>query len=464
MGNRNLMIKGMYDTIAALSTPKGVGGIAVIRVTGDYCFQIVDKIFRGSNTIQRLHHSTALFGKIYSDKNELIDQVVVTKFVAPHSYTGENTIEISCHGGTWIVQEILNILYLMGARPADPGEFTKRAFVNGKIDLLQAESIADLINAQTKNSSRLSSNQLSGVLSEKLYLLKDELKKQCVLLEIELDFAEENLAFTDREQISQNVDNLLTEIKKLLNSFKYGKIVREGVNTVIVGKPNVGKSSILNKLLEEDRAIVSEMPGTTRDSLEELLDIEGSLFRITDTAGLRDTSDVVEKAGVERTEKLLLYAELVLFIVDSSQIIDFEIVDKFKKLKQTQTDMIVVLNKSDIELHDNDYGVFSSAPLVKISALTGDGIQNLENLMLNIVFYSKVELSDGVITKLRHLDVLNKTYDFLLNAKESIRQQMPSEFIASDLKGALDSIGELTGQVTSEQILNDIFSGFCIGK
>ena len=458
------MIKGIYDTIAALSTPKGTGGIAVIRVSGEDCFQNVDKIFRGRTTVQNLDHSMMMFGKIYSEKNELIDQVVLSKFIGPHSYTGENTVEISCHGGMWIVREILNILYSIGARPADPGEFTKRAFVNGKIDLLQAESIADIINAKTKNCSQLFSNQLSGILSEKLNLFKDELKQQCILLETELDFAEEELEFVAREQIEKNVDNLLIEVKKLLNSFEYGKILREGVNTVIVGKPNVGKSSLLNKLLEEDRAIVSEIPGTTRDSLEELLDIDGSLFKITDTAGLRYTSDVVEKAGVERTEKLINRAELILFVIDTSQGIGKENVDKYKAIRESNKNIIVVLNKADIEFKENNYSDFNSTPKIKISALTGTGIKELEDLMLKFVFDTKINNDDGVITKTRHRDILKNTKEFLLHAKDSIKNKLPSEFIASDLKYALETIGELTGQVTSEDILNDIFSDFCIGK
>ena len=458
------MVYGINDTVAAISTPRGIGAIAVVRLSGKESFLIAERIFRGSKSVGSLKHSTAIHGYIYSPKTkDKLDEVILTKFVAPHSFTGEDIIEISCHGGHYVVQEILNLLFKNGARPATPGEFTKRAFINGKMDLVQAESIADIINAQTKESLKLSSSQLEGELSKRLYKIAEDLKKQLVLLEVELDFSEEDLEFADGKTILKNVDNLLIEVDNLLNSFEYGKIIRQGANTVIVGKPNVGKSSILNRLLQEERAIVTELPGTTRDSLEESLDIDGILFKITDTAGLRETEDLIERHGINQTEKKINQADIILYVLDVSKPIENDDVDKLEKLRETTKSIAVLLNKIDLCADVKNDVLSAHENITKISAKTGEGFKSLEKSLTNFVINQK-STETQIVSKVRHRNILVKTKDSLLHAKEALANSLPSEFVAADLKAALDTIGELTGQITTEEILNEIFSDFCIGK
>lgn len=455
----------MQDTIAALSTPVGVGALAVVRLSGEKAFDICDKIFRGKKTVNELEHSYAQFGRVVdpSMADLKIDDVVVTKFKAPQSYTGENIVEISCHGGNYVVQKILAALIAAGARTAQPGEFTRRAFLNGKLDLLQAEAVADVIHSQTEKSLALSSSLLAGELSKKLDKISQELRTQCSLLELELDFADEDVEFADRTLIKENVDNLLISVDSLLNSFDYGKLIREGVNTVIVGKPNSGKSSLLNLFLKEERAIVTEIPGTTRDSLEESVDIGGIFFKIIDTAGLRETNDVVELAGIERTKKLIFNADIILYVVDLTAENFEEDVDNLKSLQKKEGTVVVVLNKIDLANSAKLPSFDRHLPLVRISAKTGEGFQSLENLLIETV--DKKEHSVGfVITKTWHKEILLRTKEYLVHAKNSLAQNIPSEFTAADLRAALDCIGELTGKITAEDLLNDIFSKFCIGK
>ena len=458
------MVIGINDTIAAISTPKGIGAIAIVRMSGEKSFAIADKIFVGRQSISQLGHSVAIHGFIFSPANhEQLDEVILTKFVAPNSFTGQDLIEISCHGGIYIVNEILNLLLENGARLAEPGEFTKRAFVNGKMDLVQAESVADIINAQTKESLKLSVSQLEGLLSEKLGKIAEKLKKQYILLEVELDFSEEDLEFADRKEILDNVDNLLTEVDKLLSSFKYGRLIRQGVNTVIVGKPNVGKSSIMNRLLQEERAIVTKVPGTTRDSLEESIDIKGILFKVTDTAGLRDTNDIVEKYGIRQTKKKISQADIIVYVLDVTEKITDKDVDKFHKMKRQNDKVIVIYNKVDLLPHHEKDTFFAKEEAINVSAKTGKGFETLERKLLFLAQREKISETQ-IITKVRHRNILQKAKEFLGCAKKSLENKLPSEFIAADLKSALDTIGELTGQVTTEDILNEIFSQFCIGK
>jgi tRNA modification GTPase len=457
------MIFANSDTIAAISTAKGIGAIAVVRLSGIKSFTIADKIFRAKKSVKELGHSMAIHGHIYFPQtNEILDKVILTKFSSPFSFTGDDMIEISCHGGIYIVNEIMNLLLENGARLAAPGEFTKRAFINGKMDLVQAESVADIINAQTKESLKLSSYQLEGILSEKLGYIAEELKKQYMLLEVELDFSEEELEFADRKHILTNVDNLLVEVDKLLSSFKYGRLVRQGVNIVIVGRPNVGKSSIMNRLLDEERAIVTEVPGTTRDSLEESIDIEGILFNITDTAGLRETTDIVEKEGISKTNKKISQADIILYVLDINEALNKKDVDKFCELKKTKT-IVPIFNKTDL-CSDLKKVVFGDEKKdVKLSAKTGFGFDFLQEKLLSLVTSEK-PVDAQILTNTRHRNILDQTKNFLLHVKKSLKANLPSEFIAADLKSALDTIGELTGQVTTEDILNEIFSEFCVGK
>jgi len=461
-------MKSLKDTIVAISTPRGIGAIAVVRMSGANSPEIAEKVFVPAKKEKQIQHGLACFGNIIdplsgnSAKN--LDQVVLTFFKSPQSFTGEDIVEISCHGGIYVVQEILNLLLRNGARLAEPGEFSLRAFLNGKLDLVQAESIIDLIYAQTQKSLQLSFSQLSGELSRRFNSLKQSLKEKLSLLEIELDFSEEDIEFAGRDDILKDIETILQQTDSLIDSFKFGKIIREGAHIVITGKPNVGKSSILNRMLEEDRAIVSEIPGTTRDTLEESLNIQGMLFKISDTAGLRETKDFIEKEGVKRTERLIQQADIILHIIDVSDKDNMNNTPDMVVRKQQKA--VYVLNK--IDLKDNTIhfleNKYKEQLLVKISAKTGEGFDLLKKELVHLVLDEKEVPVDHIVSKIRHRDALVRIREFLLNAKQSIKDQMSPEFIALDLRGALNAIGEITGDVTSDDILNDIFSKFCIGK
>ncbi len=463
---RNIM-NSLNDTIAAIATAPGKGAIAVLRLSGHKSVQIAQSIFQSKINLHALDAGRAVYGKIVSSESntELIDTVLVTKFVAPHSYTGQDIVEISCHGGPFVTQEILHLLLQNGARAAEPGEFTKRAFINGKLDLLQAESVADIIDAQTRASRRQSQAQLSGVLSERILLLKEQLKKQLVLLEIELDFSEEEIEFADRDLVGQQMSELEFEIDNLLNSFEYGKILREGVHLVLAGKPNVGKSSVLNRLLQEDRAIVSETPGTTRDVIEESLDIKGMLFKISDTAGLRLARDEIESEGVNRTKRILSNADIILFIIDGSKPIDHEDKEALDMIRSISNDKyILLINKNDLPKAEIDAKFEHQFDKVcSISAKTGDGFETLETTLVDSATRDDVE-SLVAINKVRHRDALLKTREFLQHAQDSLKNNLSPEYVSMDIRAALNSLAELAGEVTTDDILNDIFSSFCVGK
>ena len=466
-------IPSIKDTIAAIATPRGVGAIAILRMTGDRSEAILEEFFKGTKSLSAAPPNTIIPGYLFRtrEKKETLDRVIVLKFKAPHSYTGEDIYEIHCHGGLCVVQEALSLLVENGARIAEPGEFTRRAFLNGKMDLIQAEAVAEIINAQTRESLKLSFSQHSGILSEELKALKNALIRQCSLLEIELDFSTEDIEFADRREIEKEVDETILEVERLIQSYKYGRILREGVHAVIAGRPNVGKSSILNRLLEEDRAIVTEVPGTTRDSIEESLDIDGILFKITDTAGLRETADKVEKMGVQRTMRLLENADIVLFVIDSSKELNEDDLNLFKNIDAIytaqETQYIIACNKSDLA-EKIDMTVlqqrFPSNNALKISAKTGDGFDDLKKRMKESIFGEGYDSNGIFVSKLRHKKELEKAKECLENARESLANNLSPEFISLDVRGALNHLGEITGEVTSQDILTEIFSSFCIGK
>lgn len=461
------MIGSVTDTICAVSTPKGKGAIAIIRISGPSCFEICEKIFQSKKSFADVDHASIVHGDIVQPvTQEIIDDVLVSKFCQPNSFTGENVVEINCHGGVYVVQEIMNLVLESGARLAEPGEFTKRAFLNGKMDLLQAESVADVIDAQTKLSLKYAQQQLSGVLSEKLSQLRKNLIKQLGLLEVELDFSEEDIEFVSRNELAQNLNDLDTEIETLLKSFKFGKIVREGVHLVLVGKPNVGKSSVMNRLLEEERAIVSEIPGTTRDVIEESLDIDGLLFKMSDTAGVRLTKDTIESKGVDRTKKTLEQADQVLFIVDAGEPLDQLDYEAFEIIQKANVDNVLLLiNKIDKNGNKVDISFVEQFPLYcKISALTGEGFDDFKKVLVTSNLDNVNMESEVVFNKVRHRDALRRCDEFVEHARDSIVNQLSPEFIAMDMRAALDALGEVTGEVTTDDVLNDIFSSFCIGK
>jgi tRNA modification GTPase len=466
-------IHSLKDTIAAIATPRGIGAIAIVRMTGDRSEAILEKFFKGNRKISTAALNTIIPGYLYRtrEKEEILDRVLVLKFKAPHSYTGEDVMEIHCHGGLCVVQEALNLLLENGARLAEPGEFTQRAFLNGKMDLVQAEAVEEVINAQTRESLKLSFSQHRGILSEKLKELKDALIRQSALLEMELDFSTEDIEFADREEIKKQVAAAIYEVERLIQSYRFGRILREGVHTVIAGRTNVGKSSILNRLLEEERAIVTDVPGTTRDSIEESLDIEGILFKITDTAGLRETTDKVEEIGVQRTMRLLENADIVLFVVDGSKELDGADLTLFKNInaicRAQETRFIIACNKSDLAEKIDVVALqqrFSSNNALKISAKTGDGFDNLKRRMRESIFGEEYDTNAILISKQRHKNELEKAKECLVNARESLKNNLSPEFISLDVRGALNHIGEITGEVTSQDILREIFSSFCIGK
>jgi tRNA modification GTPase len=461
------MIYQQEDTIAAISTPPCEGGIAVIRMSGHEAIKIAKKAFRGNDDIfksesHRVHH-----GWIF-ENNEPIDEVVMTIFRAPNSYTGEDVIEISCHGGVYLSRRILELIIDKGARPAQPGEFTQRGFLHGKMDLSQAEAVADLVRAKTEASRRVAIYQLEGRLSECLEKMRESLVEACSIIEIELDFSEEDIEFASKKELIEMLVSMRVEIKKLLESFNRGKVCRDGIRMVIVGRPNVGKSSILNSLVERERAIVTEVPGTTRDTIEDILDIEGLLFIITDTAGIRKTKDPVENEGVKRAEKALDESDLVLLIFDGSEFLNSEdemIVNRILKRKKKK---IVVVNKIDlnrrIEINKLEKWM-KDTKFLMVSALTRKGIPEL------IKYIEQTVLEDGipqegevVLNRVRHRDAISRAEERIKQAEISLKKGMSQEFVAIDLRGALEAIGEITGQTTTDDILNRIFSEFCIGK
>jgi len=469
------MRKSETDTIAAIATPIGEGGISVIRISGNQAVEIAAKIFQGRSSLTAAKTHSAHFGKVIDDQGNVVDDVVATVFLEPNSFSGENTAEISCHGGLFVTKRILELLLKEGARHAEPGEFTKRAFLNGKLDLSQAEAVADLIQARTETAHRASIRQLEGVLSERIHRLRSNLIDSIGLLELELDFVEEDLEFVDKKGFRESVRTGIEEIEDLLKSFSAGRIYREGVKVVIVGPPNAGKSSLLNALLESNRAIVTDVPGTTRDTIEETVDIQGISFKLVDTAGLRETQDVVEREGVRRTEDEVSTSDIVLLVIDVSKGIENpdsarikEFIGGLSTIPQRQ---IIVLNKSDLPSQPvskilDFFQLALDSRYLAISARTGFGLDKLQEILVETTFSGKRPGNDdsATVTNLRHYEALRRAKDSLKLSLDSLERRQSGEFVAVDLRTALDCLGEVTGEVTTDDILNNIFSKFCVGK
>jgi len=446
------------DIIVALATPAGTGAISVIRVSGTGSISAVGKIFNGKHDLSRCSTHTIHYGKIFDENKEMIDDVLISIFKKPNSYTGEESVEISTHGSSLIVQKIIQTLLKENTRLAEPGEFTKRAFLNGRMDLAQAEAVADLINSRTEASFRGARNQLDGLLSKKVEGLRNKLVTASSLIELELDFAEEDLEFVSKNEVIKLVDEIIFEIDQLLETYKFGKILRDGVNVAIVGKPNAGKSSLLNYILRESRAIVSHIPGTTRDVIREEVSIDGILFRLFDTAGIRSSNDEIEKEGVSRSQQAVRDADIVIFLNDITEKFSIDLYNKLLQLT-TKNRILIVLNKIDLNFTETFSGD------IKISALDGTGISELFNLLKektasNGTYSEKT----AIISSVRHYDALLNARKQLKNARESIENKMSGEFISTDLRSAEDSLGEIIGIVSSDDILNNIFAKFCIGK
>ncbi len=454
------------DTITALSTPAGEGGIAIVRVSGSLSFSIVSAVLSLKKKENDFPPRKVIHGRIM-DGGELIDEVLVLFFKCPHSYTGEDVVEISCHGSPYIAGRIVDLLIRKGARAASPGEFTFRAFLNGKMDLAQAEAVADLIHSRTEAARKMAVTQLGGALSEKIRSMADRIIDACSLLEIELDFSEEDVEFLPKNQMASLIESIVQEMDSLIGTFDRGRISREGIRIVLAGKPNVGKSSLLNALLEKERAIVHEMPGTTRDTVEDVLDIQGVMTIITDTAGIRESEDPIEREGIARAEQAFDRADLVLCVIDRSRKPEEDDFQFLERMRLSGKKGILLINKSDMPdaWPPNQLSrAREFFPAFSVSAVTRDGMRELIESLEETISNSGM-ISDSVaLTHARHRECLRNARQALSNALDSINQKMSQEYIAMDLRGALEHVRMITGQTVGDDILNNIFSKFCIGK
>ena len=450
----------MNDTIIALATPQGSGAIAVIRLSGAHAIEVVDKIFFSKKNLENLTSQSVVFGTIKKE-DEIVDEVLISVFRNPKSYTGEDTVEISCHGSPYIIKTILELLVQNNVRMAQPGEFTQRAFMNGKLDLAQAEAVADLIASESKASHSIALHQMRGGVSNELATLRESLIYFTALIELELDFGEEDVEFANREELSSLVQNLEVKIQNLIESFNYGNAIKNGVPVAIVGYPNAGKSSLLNLLLNEERAIVSDIAGTTRDTIEEVMTIDGIQYRFIDTAGLRQSNDTIENIGIERTKLAITKADIIIHIYDvrdenhaQNAITPFldEIAREGKKLIQ-------VANKIDLKEE-----LYTSDTIIFLSTKTKQGLDDLKRKMAHILEVSKFENS-VIISNLRHLESLKLAMISLQEVKQSMIQNLSGDLLSFHLRNTLRHIGDITGNIDIDKdILGTIFGKFCIGK
>lgn len=448
------------DTIAAIATPLGIGAISIVRVNGPDAIAIGDRVFRGSTTLSATPGFMLRYGRIVGLDNELVDEVLVAVFRSPHSYTGEDAIEINCHGGVFVTKKVLETVISAGARQADPGEFTKRAFLSGRLDLAQAEAISDLIAASNDRALRNSNVQLAGGLTQRIKSIRARLIEICSLLELELDFAEESLQVAP-EDTTHRLIECREEMKTAIASFRFGKVLRDGARVAIVGRPNVGKSSLFNRLLMEDRSIVSPLPGTTRDFLEESLTMNGLLVQLCDTAGLRASVDEIESEGIQRTKSVMKAADIVLLLTDVAN--QGSLKDDLASVSEIiggASATMVVVNKADLLSHRHTGG----AGVLWVSAMTGEGLDLLRSRMHELLADPSADGSDIYITSQRQLDSLKKSLGYLEDSLTALASGAGSELIACDLRLAADALGEVAGEITTEVVLDAIFSKFCIGK
>ena len=456
------------STIASISTAPGIGGIGIIRMSGDDTFKILDKIFiqKNKENIEKIKGYSIKYGHIVENE-KVIDEVLVSYFKAPKSYTTENMCEINSHGGNIIVKKILELCLANGATLAEPGEFTKRAFLNGRIDLAQAESVIDVINAKSEREAKAGIKQLEGELSKKINNIKQQILDIMVNIEVSIDYPE----YDDIEEVQNNqvlgmLDSIEKELNALSESFENGKILKDGIRTAIIGKPNAGKSSLLNAILNEDRAIVTEYEGTTRDTIEEFVTINGVPLKLIDTAGIREATDEVEKIGVNKAKKIAEEADLVIAIFDCSKELDEEDKKILKIIKNKKS--IIILNKIDLNqkiLKTDQMLTSVSEKIIEISALNKKGIENIYNVISEMFNLNEINLDNEIlITNIRHKDLINKAIDKIQETKTTIKNNMPIDIIAIYIKDILEALGSITGEEVSEDIINEIFSKFCLGK
>ena len=448
------------DTIIALSTPPGSGAIGVIRLSGPEAISLTNQVFGGKNLEKQATH-TLHFGTI-KDGDVIIDEVVVSLYVGPKSYTKENVVEISCHGSNYIIQQIIGLLIRKGARAAKPGEFTLRAFLNGTLDLSQAEAVADLIASDSKASHEVAMQQMRGGFSSELKDLREQLIHFASMIELELDFAEEDVEFANRDQLRDLVQRINKVLQRLIHSFEVGNVIKNGVPVVIAGKPNVGKSTLLNALLNEERAIVSDIAGTTRDTIEDEININGVVFRFIDTAGIRETADVIEAKGVERSLEKMRQAKLIIYMVDAQED-QAEVLKQLAELSKQNIPFLFIVNKSDL-LNAAQKEFYGEHNALLISAKDKVGMDSLEAALLEKVNLSNINTSETLVTNLRHVEALKQTQNSLNRVLDNIYNPVTSDFLAMDIKQALHYLGEITGTVTTDDLLENIFTKFCIGK
>ena len=453
------------ETIIALATPNGLGAIAVIRISGEDSISITEKLFKGKKnkilSIQKSH--TVHLGHLMKKEREL-DEVLVTLFKGPHSYTGENTIEISCHGSTYIQKEIIDLFVENGIRVASPGEFTLRAFINGKMDLNQAEAVADLIASENEGSHKLAMQQMKSGFSNDLKKLRAELLHFSSMIELELDFSQEDVEFAERDEFKKLTNKIIFELTNLIDSFRSGNVLKNGISVTIAGKPNAGKSSLLNTLLNEDKAIVSEIPGTTRDSIEDSLVINGINFRFTDTAGLRETIDIIESKGIEKTKEKIKKAKILLYLFDSNDTNFNEIKSSVNGFKRDDLSIILVRNKIDLKNKNqsllNDLKDFE---LLEISATDSYSVSKVKNRLVNEVSILN-PYDDIVISNSRHFEALIKALKAIEEVNVGLKNNISGDLLSVDIRRSIEHLAEISGEITNDDVLGNIFSNFCIGK
>lgn len=462
------------ETIVALATPSGAGAVAIIRLSGTQAISIANEVFRSVRnkdlTKQKTH--TIHLGHIM-DGEKTLDQVLVSVFKNPNSYTGEDVVEISCHGSVFIQQQIIQLLLRKGCRMAQPGEFTLRSFLNGKMDLSQAEAVADLINSDNEASHQIAMQQMRGGFSNEIAKLREELLNFASLIELELDFSEEDVEFADRTQFKDLLNRIEFVLKRLIDSFAVGNVIKNGIPVAIVGEPNVGKSTLLNALLNEERAIVSDIAGTTRDTIEDELVIDGIGFRFIDTAGIRDTKDVVESIGIQKTFEKIEQAQVVLFLFDGLKfkVQTSEYITEIEKIKNKypQKPLVIIINKVDL-LSENELNTITSqlttdnCELLPISAKQNIGIEELKNTLLSFVNTGALRNNETIVTNTRHYDSLLKALEEIQKVRFGLESGLSADLMAIDIRQALYYFGEITGQVTNDELLGNIFANFCIGK
>jgi len=464
------------DTIIALATASGNGAIAILRISGNSAISLVDTNFKSvtsGKSIKRQNSHTVHLGHIV-DGTRIIDEVLVTIFKNPNSYTGEDVVEISCHGSAYIQQEILQLFLRKGCRMANPGEFTLRSFLNGKMDLSQAEAVADLIASDNEASHQVAMQQMRGGFSSEISNLRQELLNFASLIELELDFSEEDVEFADRSQFKQLIEKITKVLKSLIDSFAIGNVIKNGIPVAIVGEPNVGKSTLLNALLKEERAIVSEIAGTTRDTIEDEIAIGGIGFRFIDTAGIRETADVVESIGIKKTFEKIEQAQVVVYLFEASK---YQVQgDRFRmelervRNKYPQKPILVIANKVDLldseELQDLDAftSTLKEVEVITLSAKTGQGVEKLTDNLLNLINTGQLRNSETIVTNSRHYDALVKAFEEIQKVKYGLETDLSGDLLAIDIRQALYHFGEITGEISNDDLLGNIFANFCIGK